>query len=330
LLNEVIIPQPVFELIDRAACLSREFFESPPNEPGTSNRIALNPRFAALAAVQTRKLFAFAVQWLDFPADATPLLGDLRGIGSRIVGPNPIRAVGRPLNPETLHGVVFRKPCELARLAVAQCVRIPCERIHALIGALAARILARPIGCERAGVKLLQRLDAAHQVFGRLPRVPQHRLTRQLFLIQQGGEHRTDGIPLAGAVPIGVIEPLGNPPALVAVGVDIDAGDDADAFDDLWGIATGLRPHPCNGKRVGLVPHRVIKPPRATRRAADWAPAILPAQPWGTLLPAPVAIDGIMRALLAGVSKVRQRVVDLTDQQRLARSEASNLCFHTR
>jgi len=62
LLNEVIIQQSVFELIHRAACLCREFFEPDPHQKSTADMIALDACFAALAAFQPGHLFPFTVQ----------------------------------------------------------------------------------------------------------------------------------------------------------------------------------------------------------------------------------------------------------------------------
>jgi hypothetical protein len=122
LLNEVIIQQAVFELIDRAARPRGEFFEPYPNKKGATNVIALNPCFATLAAFQARHLFTFAVQLLDLPADATHLLGGLGGILSRVVGHDVVRAVGRHLNAEELHLVVFRKASDLDSFAMREFV----------------------------------------------------------------------------------------------------------------------------------------------------------------------------------------------------------------
>jgi hypothetical protein len=47
LLNEVVIQQPMLELIDCGVGLRRQFFESHPHQKGTPDAIALNPRFAA-------------------------------------------------------------------------------------------------------------------------------------------------------------------------------------------------------------------------------------------------------------------------------------------
>ena len=73
MLNEVIIQQPVFELIHRAASMCRQCFEPDPHQKSTADVIALDARFATLAAFQPGDLFTFAVQLLDFPAEATDL-----------------------------------------------------------------------------------------------------------------------------------------------------------------------------------------------------------------------------------------------------------------
>src|SRR5512143_1296193 len=96
--------------------------------------IALNPSLATLAAFQTGDLLAFAVQLLNLPAKATRLLSSLRGILSGIVGHDPIRAVGRHLNPEQTHLVVFGKALDLDRLPVRYFGSAPGQRIHSLVG----------------------------------------------------------------------------------------------------------------------------------------------------------------------------------------------------
>ena len=62
MLNEVIIQQSVFELIHRAACLCREFFEPDPHQKSTANMIALDTCLTALTAFQPRHLFAFGMR----------------------------------------------------------------------------------------------------------------------------------------------------------------------------------------------------------------------------------------------------------------------------
>jgi hypothetical protein len=54
-----------------------------------------------------------------------------------------------------------------------------------------------------------------------------------------------------------------------------------------------------------------------------------PDQSWSDPLAMSVAIDRVMPALLAGISKVRQRVVDLADQEILTVIQTSHRFFHT-
>jgi hypothetical protein len=67
---------------------------------------------------QAGHLLTFAVQLLDLPAEATYLLCHLGRILSAVVGHDPIRAVGRHLNPEQMHLVVFGKAFDLDRFTV--------------------------------------------------------------------------------------------------------------------------------------------------------------------------------------------------------------------
>ena len=118
--------------------------------------VALDAGFATLALFQTGDLFAFPMQLLDFPAEATHLLSRLGGILSWIIGHDPIRAVGRHLNPETLHLVVFGKALDLDPFAVSQFVLVPPQRIDPLIGAGAAGIINLTIIFERTVINLVQ------------------------------------------------------------------------------------------------------------------------------------------------------------------------------
>ena len=118
LLTQIIIQQAVFELINGLTGLSCQVFKSNPDQQSTADMVALNAGFATLTTFQTCNLFAFSVQLLDFPAEATHLLGRLRGLSSRIIGHDPIRAMGRHLNPETLHLMVFGKTFDLDLFAM--------------------------------------------------------------------------------------------------------------------------------------------------------------------------------------------------------------------
>jgi hypothetical protein len=118
----------VFELIGRAPRLRREFFESDPDEKSTANMVALNACLATLAAFQARNLFTFAIHLLDRKPKATHLLGGLGGILSRVVGHDVVRAVGRHLNAEQLHLVVFGKASDLDSFAMRSPISVDAAR----------------------------------------------------------------------------------------------------------------------------------------------------------------------------------------------------------
>lgn len=118
LLAQVIVQQSVFELVNRLPCLLCQSVEPYPNQESTTDVVALHSGFAALTSLQSRHLFALAVQLLNFPAAATHLLCGRRRILSQIVGHNEIRAVGRHHDPETLHFVLFGKAFDFDALAL--------------------------------------------------------------------------------------------------------------------------------------------------------------------------------------------------------------------
>ena len=84
----------------RLFSLLSDLFEPDPDQKRTADMIALNACLTTLTVFKPGQLFSFAVHLLNFPTKATRLLGDLRGLLSGIVGYDPIRAVGRHLNPE--------------------------------------------------------------------------------------------------------------------------------------------------------------------------------------------------------------------------------------
>ena len=173
----------MFELIDRATRFDRQGFASHPDQKGTRNMVALNPRLATFTSLQTGHLFTFAVQLLNLPAVATRLLGGRRRILSDVVGDDIIRAVGGYLNPETLPFVVFRKPFDFAAVAWLHFRLAPGQRVHVPLRLPSAGIIHQAMVAQRAVVNLLERLDEEHQVFGRVPGVHQHGIKRQRFVL---------------------------------------------------------------------------------------------------------------------------------------------------
>lgn len=79
------------------------------------------------------------MQLLNLPAKATHQVCCLRRILSQIIGDNEIRAVGRHLDPETLHFMVFRKAFDLEALALRLFERTSSQRINSAIRLLKSK-----------------------------------------------------------------------------------------------------------------------------------------------------------------------------------------------
>src|SRR5512144_2384397 len=84
LMDEVIVEQAMFQLIEGPPRLCRQLIEPDPDEERTTDMIALNPRLPTLAAFEPCDLLTFPVQLLDLPTKATRLLGGLCRILSGI------------------------------------------------------------------------------------------------------------------------------------------------------------------------------------------------------------------------------------------------------
>jgi hypothetical protein len=280
--------------------------------------IALNPGKPALAAFQTGDLFAFAVQLLDLPAIAAHLLRRRRRMLSTVVGHDPIRAVGRHLNPEPLPFVVFGKAFDLDGLAVSLFSRIPAQRTDALVRLCPTGIIHLAVRLEGAIIDFLQGLDEQHQVFGGIPTVHQHGLERQALVIDGIAEHVMDMIELGFAVAIGIVEPVVDQPERIQLRIHIDAGDDADAADQAMGIATVLAAHQVDLPGEVLIQHGVVKEQITGGYRDNLGTDVIPYQPRRHPFTPQVTVDGIMTEGVIVIGKIGQRVVDLADQQKLA------------
>lgn len=305
----------MFELVHCTTGLHRECRQSHPDEQRAANRVPVHPGGAALTTFQARALFPFAVQLRDLPAEAAHLLCRLRGIGSRIVRDDPIRATGRRLDPETLHRMLVGNPLTLEPLAMPEFVRVPCEPIDVLRGTLATGIIPLTVVFERAVVRLLARRDPQPEVLGDVPRLHQHGTTRQRLVIDDVGAQVPDmlALMLPGAVRVG--DAGVNQPALVQGGIDLPARDDTKTVADRVGVAARLPADQLDGERGVRVEDRVSTDDRPMWRAHDLARTMLPHQPGCAVLTASIPVDRIGRALRAVVGQVGERGVELTDQQ---------------
>lgn len=90
-LNEIVIKQAVFELIDGTAGLARQVVEPNRDQVGTAHMIALDAHDATLDVSQSGYLFACALQLRNLPAEDTPFLCRLGGILREVIDYDPIR-----------------------------------------------------------------------------------------------------------------------------------------------------------------------------------------------------------------------------------------------
>jgi len=85
----------MLDLIEGSPGFSGDLGQAHPNQNRAGDMVALNPGFLAWAAFQSGQLLGFAVKLLDLSAHATRLLRGRRGILRKVVGDDPVRAVGR-------------------------------------------------------------------------------------------------------------------------------------------------------------------------------------------------------------------------------------------
>ncbi len=330
LLHEIVIQQAVFELIHGAVGLCRHSFKPDPHQQGTGDMITLNAAFATLAALQSRQLFPFPVQLLDLPTEVTHCLRGLRGVSSRIVGHDPIRAAGGRHNPEQLHMMVLGKALDLNPFASLVLVGRPGQCVDPLIGPGAPRIIHLPIGFQGTIVDLLQRFNIQQQVFGRVPRVHQNGPKWELFVMDEVAEHVTHVVKFGFPIALRVVNPVVDQPELISCGMNVDTRDHPNAFDYGTCIAAVLPSHQRNRKRGLLVQHRVVKKYIRIRRSNKRLHNIVPDQAWGQPLSTQIAIDRVVTKAFTVMRKVGERVVDLAHQQILAILQTGDSFTHAR
>ncbi len=138
LLNQVVVVQSVFELVDGSASFGSQVFEACPDQEGAAN---VDARRAALAGFQPGGLLAFAVHLLDLPAEAARLAYRLRRILSQVAGDDPVRAVGGHLNPEQAQLMVFGQAFDCDRFTRRQLRRAPGQGVDPSVGSGGGRVV---------------------------------------------------------------------------------------------------------------------------------------------------------------------------------------------
>jgi hypothetical protein len=104
----------------------------------------------------------------------------------------------------------------------------------------------------------------------------------------------------------------------VNIRVDVNAVDHPNAFDRAMRVAAVLAVHQLNAMGEVFVQHRVIKNDVSVGRVNNIATHVVPHVDARDAVLPEVSIDRVVAHVLSVLRKIRQRVVDLADQQVLA------------
>jgi hypothetical protein len=261
-MDKIVMKQAVFELIDSLPALVSQALEPCPHQQRTGDVVALDTGFATLAILKPCQLLGFAVKLLNLPTHRTHLLSVLRRSLRQVVSHDPFRAVGRHLNSEQFHFVITRKSLHLDQYARCQLGLVPTECNNAPVRLLPTAIIHQAITLERTieGLALADTHsgDLEHDLFGSVPGVHQHRLERQLAVLNHL-QHLLYMIQFALAVSIRVKDAIVNHPELLAMRVDVHTRDQADTSDHTLFIAAPLPTHHLDVGSKAVVQHRIIE-----------------------------------------------------------------------
>jgi hypothetical protein len=139
-------------------------------------------------------------------------------------------------------------------------------------------------------------------------------------------QHVPHMVELGFAIAVRIVDPVVDDPVAPCLGIDVHAGDDADALDDAMRIAAVLAPHQFDPMREILVRHRVVEHEITVVRQLDILTRVLPYQTPAQAFAFQVTVQRIMAHVLCVSCKIRQRVIRLTHQQILAVIQAGR--FH--
>lgn len=241
---------------------------------------------------------------LNLPTQGTRFLCVLRRILRQVVRHDPIRAVGRNLDPEELHLEVLGKPVDLDPFAVLEFVRIPTQAVHRAIRRLPFAVIHAPVGLDGAVELLAHPIHQQHQVLGGVPGVEQHAVKRQVLAGNGAHQHVLNMVQLGLAVLLRGKDPIVDGPILAGLGIDVDAIHQADTLDQAVGVATVLPPYQFDMVRVILVEDGVVKHDAAPGANDDFALGMLPDLIRGQLVALQVALDRVVAESWAVIRKL--------------------------
>src|SRR6266478_1758438 len=116
--THVIVEQAVLELIESRGGFLSDLLEANPDQDGTGDMVALDTCQTALTGFNASSLLGFAVKLLNFPAQGTHVLCILRGLLSKIVRGDKVRALRGKHQPEQFHAMAFGEILDMERFAM--------------------------------------------------------------------------------------------------------------------------------------------------------------------------------------------------------------------
>lgn len=328
-MDKIVMKQAMFELIDGLLGLVSQGLQTHPHQQRTRYVVALDTSFATLAILKTRELLGFAMKLLNLPAQGAHLLSVVCRTLRQVVGHDPFRAVGGHLNPEQLHFVVTRKAPDLDQFALLQVSLAPTQLLDAPVRCFSPTptIVNQAIALEWTVEELAHSSYLHHHLFGGVPSVHQHCLKWQLAALCHR-KHLPNMVQLTLAIGARVEDAVVNHPKLLRLGVDVHTRNQADASDYALFVAAPLTAYHLDVGSEAVVQHCVIEHHIPLWVYCNGRLHLFPKQSGREFLASQVAVDGIMAKARQMVCHVREGVVDLAAQQKLAVVEFADFLAH--
>src|SRR5258708_15450054 len=161
----------MLKLIESRGCFLGYLLEANPDKDGTGDMVALDTCQTALTAFNASSLLGFAVKLLNFPAQGTHVSCILRGLLSKIVRGDIVRALRGKHQPEQFHAMAFGKILDMQRFAMLYFLIAPIQAIHSLIASLFVAVIHLAVILERAMLSFLQAFNVQHQLALGIPEI---------------------------------------------------------------------------------------------------------------------------------------------------------------
>ena len=137
-------------------------------------------------------------------------------------------------------------------------------------------------------------------------------------------EHILYMVKFCFAISVWIVNSIIDDPKLIQFRIHIHTGNNANAFDDSMCISAVLTSHQLNLMRKILVSNRIIEDDKSCWGLNNLILNVLPSQFRAKFFSIQVTVQSVMAELLAMFSKIRQRIIDLANQQVLTILQAAD------